>query len=162
MVPEEISPRHLRFGAGALLLLVLLLLGPLSTVFHLGIPPCEDDLAFSTPRADMTIDANSSTETITVTHEGGETVAAEDTVRLSLRFEDAETGKTATVTWAPDGTGAFPVESGESVTIHWKRAGPWMDTGDTVRVIWRGYETNRPQWCLGNRPGNSTFAKATL
>lgn len=158
MVADDVFTR-LTLGTAALLglLLLLSLLAPPG-----GIPPCQDDLAFDSLASNVSLESNRSAETVTATLEVGDRFTSSNTIRLFLRFRDPETGKTATVTWAPDGVGSFPVDHGDRVTVHWDTAGEWVEPGDIVRVIWRGHETNRPDWCPGNRPANSTFAKTTL
>lgn len=131
-------------------------------VFGVPIGPCQDTLAANAPMAEFTIESHPSAEQVTASHDAGEALTASNTMALYLKFTDQNSQRTETVVWAPDGIDSFPVGRGDSVMVQWSNVGNWFGSGDTVRVVWRGREVDRPTWCPGNDPINSTFAKITL
>lgn len=126
------------------------------------LPPCQDTLALHEPIAEFRFQEHTSNSTLRVSHTGGDTINATHTLQVTIRFQDASTNRTASVSWVPNGPGSFPIANGDTVAIHWEPHAGWIDAGDTVAILRRGYETNRPTWCPNNPPYTTTLATETI
>jgi hypothetical protein len=124
-----------------------------------------EDLRRDEPDADFAVSFDDETRTITVEHDGGETISDRVSERLVVEVVDADGPTTARVAWASDrrgptsrGTG-YPVKPGDTITIddptvdanedgnfHDAEAsiGLYLSTNETVRVVWEGNRRGGP------------------
>lgn len=148
-----------RLGVVLLGITVVLALLGVGIVFE----SCEDNLALQgVPATSFVISYDNETETLTATHDGGDTIADDDrTVALYLRVRDSVTRTTERYTWANETVGGFPVGPNDRITVrNVTLDGQPLDGGDVITVIHRGYE--RPSHCLHRNVYNATVARKTI
>jgi len=135
-----------------------------------------DDVRETTADSDFSASLDRGTWTVTVTHAGGDPVVDRTTHRLSVVLVDASNDTTERVDWARDGTGfsdrgsGYPVTAGDTLAIDDPSAdadgdgsyhdadatvGFHLETGDAVRVEWRGVRR-------GGQTTTLTLLNATL
>jgi hypothetical protein len=124
--------------------------------------PCHDITATS-PQIAFNVTYETSSETLTVVHDGGDRLTEENTNSLTIRISSEGTGKyTTRYVLASDSTGGYPVESDNTWTfrnasIHDR---PLSD-GDVVRVVWAGPD-DIPSYCPNYHEEESTLAKLVI
>ncbi|WP_324663000.1 hypothetical protein [Haloarcula sediminis] len=117
------------------------------------------DLATAAPTADFEGSYDDATGTVTVSHAGGDRLAAGTTQSVALVVTDADNGTTTRLPWANESSG-LPIAEGDTFTVDDPRVdadddgnyldadgsvGFYLDTGDTVEVVWTGRLTGAPE-----------------
>ena len=124
--------------------------------------PCEGDMARQAPDTAFDIDEDAAAGVTTVTHSGDDRLAGDRAQAVYLRFHDNGTGRTARAAWVGNGTGSFPITPGDSVSVRWNETADWVDAGDRVWVVYRGYHEQMPLTCPNNRLTNQTIGTDRL
>ncbi|MFB6068762.1 MAG: type IV pilin [Halobacterium sp.] len=89
----------------------------------------------TTPQASFTFDYNSSADgNVTVVHEGGATFKPENTANLTVQFSGANT---TTAKWPLNVAAGSTFSVGNENSDQLDTGEP-MNSGDTIRVIWKG------------------------
>lgn len=124
---------------------------------------CQPDFLGSfAPQAQINVSYDPNTDELTVRHAGGDALdTSAKTHSITIEITRPRSGESATSTWAEAG-GTYPVDSGDSVTIHPPTVGETPVTeGDTIRVIVQGQWDQRPRYCP-NRQTRVTIAKTVV
>lgn len=150
------------FTAGAVALSFLLGSVTLGILYVPSLSPCRDITATS-PQAGFNITYNSSTETLTVVHDGGDRLTEENTNSLTIRIrpEGSEEYSTRYIL-ASDSKGGYPVDDTDE----------WMFTDasindrplsyhDIIRVVWSG-PADISSYCPNYHEEEITLAKLVI
>ena len=124
--------------------------------------PCGNDGAQQVSSTAFDIDEDAEAGVTTVTHNGNDWLGGDRARAVYLQFHDNETERTARASWAENGTGTFPITPGDSMTVRWNETADWVDAGDRVRVVYRGYDKQMPLTCPNNRLTNRTIGADRL
>jgi len=126
--------------------------------------PCHDDLAFSAH--ERTFGFEQSGETVTVGFESGEPCTDANTVSVALVVENSSSGATERAEWGTNESGTFPLTPSERFHLNQTALETvQLESGDTIRVAWTGYEPELAWYCLNDRGdavGTVTYARYQL
>jgi FlaG/FlaF family flagellin (archaellin) len=106
-----------------------------------------DTLSGSAPSSTFDVEYDADRGVLTLEHGGGASLDADNTRRLTVQVEDADSGTVTEFTWlGPDGTAANLTagdaltldDAGGAATGDHTLAHAAFEAGDTVRVVWHG------------------------
>lgn len=139
------------------ILLAVLLLAIVVVPFGLqAAPSCP--MGTYTPTVRFDVKWDSATETVSITHAGGDELSPSDdhgTISLFVMVVDDGTEREEQLMWMNQNAGEPPVRMGDSFTIQQSQTNIVLSPGDEIRVIWRGnIGYHWPPWCFNQGVGN--------
>ena len=150
------------FAAGAVALSLLLGSITLGVVLVPSLSPCHDITATS-PQIAFNITYNSSIETLTVVHDGGDRLTEENTNSLTIRIRSEESEEYSTrYVLASDSKGGYPVDDTDEwvftdVSINDRP----LSNHDIIRVVWSGPD-DIPSYCPNHQEEETMLAKLVI
>ncbi|MFQ3320711.1 MAG: hypothetical protein ACI80F_002797 [Natronomonas sp.] len=140
-----------------------LLLGSVTVgvVFVPSSSPCHERTS-TAPQIAFNITYNTSTETLTVVHNGGDRLTEENSNSLTIRIRPEEAEDYSTRYVLADAKGGYPVEENSTWTFPDASINnrPLSD-GDVIRVVWTGPD-DIPSYCPNYHEEESTVAKRVI